>query len=102
MLMVLEPDPDWSDLARIYNGLKQTAAPVRDELACMLPASELLEVGIGLTDTCDHGQNASYKATRYRDGLLTALLISCPMRLKNLASLVIGQHPWSLTDRTIR
>jgi hypothetical protein len=33
MLMVLEPDPDWSGLARIYNGLKQTAAPVHDELA---------------------------------------------------------------------
>jgi integrase len=33
-----------------------------------------------------------HKSSRYRDGILIALLISCPMRLKNLASLVIGQH----------
>jgi hypothetical protein len=67
MLMILEPDPDWSGLARIYNGLQQTAAPLRDEPVCMVPASELLDLGIGRTDTCDHGQNATYKATRYRD-----------------------------------
>jgi integrase/recombinase XerD len=65
---------------------------VRDKLACMVPASELLDLGIGLMDTCDRGRNETYKATRYRDGLMIALLICCPMRLKNLASLVIGQH----------
>jgi integrase/recombinase XerD len=58
----------------------------------MVPASELLDLGIGLMDTCDRGRNETYKATRYRDGLMIALLICCPMRLKNLASLVIGQH----------
>jgi integrase/recombinase XerD len=31
-------------------------------------------------------------ATRYRDGLLIALLIACPMQIKNLANLVIGHH----------
>ena len=29
---------------------------------------------------------------RYRDGLIIALLIACPVRIKNLANLVIGQH----------
>jgi integrase/recombinase XerD len=43
-------------------------------------------------ETCDRGLTAIYKATRYRDGLIIALLISCPMRLKNLAALVVGQH----------
>src|SRR5918996_3151375 len=38
------------------------------------------------------GRNRPYVAIRYRDGLLIALLIACPMRLKNLANLVIGQH----------
>jgi hypothetical protein len=32
----------------------------------------------------------TYRVTRYRDGLLIALLISRPMRLKNLAGLVIA------------
>jgi integrase/recombinase XerD len=31
-------------------------------------------------------------ATRHRDGLIIALLIACPMRLKYLANLVIGEH----------
>jgi hypothetical protein len=31
-------------------------------------------------------------ATWYRDGLLIGLLIACPMRIKNLTNLVIGQH----------
>jgi hypothetical protein len=44
----------------------------------------------GLLDTSDHGQNEIYKVTRYRDGL-NALVNPCPMRLMNLAGLVIGQ-----------
>ena len=35
----------------------------------MVPASELLDLGIGLMDTCERSQNETYKATRYRDGL---------------------------------
>ena len=45
MLSVLEPERDWTALARVYNRLKQTAAPSRDKLACMVPASELLDLG---------------------------------------------------------
>jgi hypothetical protein len=66
MLIVLEPDQDWTVLGRVYNRLKQTAAPSRDKLACMVPAGEVLDLGIGLMDTCDRGQNETYKATRYR------------------------------------
>jgi integrase/recombinase XerD len=93
MLLVLEPDRDWTGLARVYNRLKQTAAPSRDKLSRMVPATELFHLGIGLMDTCDRGQNETYKATRYRGKLIIALLISCPMRLKNLAGLMVGQHP---------
>ena len=92
MLTALEPEQDWTALGRVYNHLKQTAAPVRDKLSTMVPASELLDLGIALMETCDRGLTAIYKATRYRDGLIIALLISCPMRLKNLAALVVGQH----------
>jgi hypothetical protein len=59
----------------------------------MVPASELLDLGIGLMDACERGATRVYRATHYRDGLIIALLISCPMRLKNLTGLVIGQHP---------
>jgi hypothetical protein len=38
------------------------------------------------------GRRPAYVAIRYRDGLIIALLIACPMRLKNLTNLLIGQH----------
>ena len=44
-------------------------------------------------DTCVEGADRpQHVRIRYRDGLLIALLIACPMRIKNLANLIIGQH----------
>ena len=43
-------------------------------------------------DSCEEAVRPEYVPIRYRDGLIIALLIACPMRLKNLAGLVIGQH----------
>jgi integrase len=93
MFSVLEPGRDWGPLARVYNHLRQTAAPSRDKLSCLVRASDLFELGLRLMDTCEDGPDRpAYVATRYRDGLLVALLIACPIRIKNLANLVIGQH----------
>jgi integrase len=80
-------------LARVYNHLRQTAAPSRDKLSRLVPATDLLELGLRLMDTCESGSDRpAYVAIRYRDGLMIALLIACPIRIKNLANLVIGQH----------
>jgi integrase/recombinase XerD len=93
MLSVLEPARDWGQLARVYNHLRQTAAPSRDKLSRLVPATDLLELGLRLMDTCESGSDRpAYVAIRYRDGLMIALLIACPIRIKNLANLVIGQH----------
>jgi integrase/recombinase XerD len=93
MLSVLEPERDWGPLARVYNHLKQTAAPSRDKLSRLVRASDLFELGISLMNTCESGADRPvYVGIRYRDGLIIALLIACPMRIKNLANLVIGQH----------
>jgi integrase/recombinase XerD len=93
MLSVLEPDRDWGPLARVYNRLRQTAAPSRDKLSRLVRASDLFTLGLRLMDTCEEGADRpQYVPLRYRDGLLIAFLIACPMRLKNLANLVIGQH----------
>ena len=44
-------------------------------------------------DTCEsRAVRPGYVATCYRDGLIIALLIAAPTRLRNLANLVIGQH----------
>ena len=82
MLTVLEPKHDWHWLARVYNHLKQTARPSRDKLAYMVPASDLFDLGIRLMTTHDEGARPHHRAIRYRDGLLIALLICCPMRIE--------------------
>jgi integrase/recombinase XerD len=59
----------------------------------MVPATDLLELGLRLMDTCEESADRpQYVPVRYRDGLIIALLIACPIRIKNLANLVIGQH----------
>jgi integrase len=92
MLTVLEPDRDWTLLAQAYGHLKRTGTPTRDKLARMVPAVELFELGIELMQTWDLPPQRLNKASRYRNGLLIATLICAPIRLKNLAGLVIGRH----------
>ena len=85
MFAVLAPEGDWSMLARVYRHLKQTAAPSRDKIARLVAAGDLFELGMRLMQTCEDGPGRrAYVATRYRDGLIIALLICCPIRLKNL------------------
>ena len=80
-------------LARVFNHLRQTAVPFAGQVSRLVRASDLFELGLRLMDTCQSGPDRpQYVPIRYRDGLIIALLIACPMRIKNLASLVIGQH----------
>ena len=82
MLRVLEPQRDWTVLARVYRHLKRTAKPSRDKLSKMVPATDLLALGIRLMDTwADVRSQQVYKATQFRDGLIISILICCPMRL---------------------
>jgi integrase/recombinase XerD len=92
MLTVLEPQRDWALLARVHRHLKRTAVPSRNKLARIVPAPQLFELGILLMETWDTRPQRAYQAARYRVGLMIALLIACPIRLKNLAQLMIGRH----------
>jgi integrase len=92
MLTVLEPERDWSLLAQAYRHLKRTGTPTRDKLARMVPAAALLDLGIELMETWNHPPQRLNKASRFRNGLLIGTLVCAPIRLKNLAGLVIGRH----------
>jgi hypothetical protein len=93
MLVVLEPERDWTFLSQVYRHLKRTAVPSRDKLSRMVPAADLFELGIRLMDTwANFRPQLVYKATQFRDGLLISILICCPVRLRNLTEIVIGRH----------
>jgi integrase/recombinase XerD len=93
MLSILAPERDWAFLRRAHRHLKRTALPARDKLAHMVPAADLFELGIRLMETADEaGPHEVSRAIRYRDGLLIALLICCPVRLKNLSAIEVGRQ----------
>lgn len=93
MLKAMEPTHDWTMLSSIHRSLKASAKPTRPKRARMVSAADLLALGMRLMDTCEQaGTNRTYRATRYRDGLIVAVLICCPVRLKNLAMIEIGRH----------
>ena len=92
MLDVLDPGQDRMALAALYRNLKRSARPSRDKSSRMAPARQLLELGLRLMETCGKGAYEAYVATRFRDGLTIAMLVSCPVRLKNLAMITTGRH----------
>lgn len=72
MVSVLEPERDWRPLGRVYNHLKQTAAPSRDKLSRLVPAIDLFELGLQLMDTCEEADRPEYVPIRYLDVLIIA------------------------------
>ena len=93
-LRVLAPDEDWSWLAQVYRNLRSTAQPSRDKTSRLKPIEELAALGERVMDEAEtaHDWSARRRAVQYRDGLIVALLAYRPVRIKNLASMQLGQH----------
>lgn len=93
-LSVMRPESDtaWIELAA--SRLHADAAPAKDLRRIVRPAVDLVDLGFGLmlstNDTDVKG--GSYSSLRFRDGLLIALLIHCPLRRRNLAALELERH----------
>jgi integrase/recombinase XerD len=89
------PEHDWSWLTGLKNRLHARVTPARDKTSKIRSSDDLFDLGIHLMDTAD-GHTCRYNPvaaeTRYRDGLMIALLAARPIRLANLANLEIGQH----------
>jgi integrase/recombinase XerD len=94
MLRVLAPHMDWVWLRRLHAHAKATAKPQRPRTAHAVPPEQLFELGLHLMNSSCPSRRASkdQHSTRYRDGLIIAVLISCPIRISNLEHIEIGQH----------
>jgi integrase/recombinase XerD len=92
MLDALDPGWDSVVLATAYRNLKRWAEPSRDKASRMVSAKQLYDLGLHLMETCGEGLHETYVATRFRDGLVIAMLICCPVRVKNLSMMIVGQH----------
>jgi len=99
MLAVLSPDTDWAWMRRLYQDLKAWAEPSRDKRAAVVPAKDLFDLGIHLMDTAAaEGRDPYFVATQYRDGLLIALLIARPVRMRNISTIELPQNLVRIND----
>ncbi len=89
------PERNWQWLRNVHNRLKARAKPARNKTPKLRAAQELFNLGIELMKTADEAScrySLDAPVAQYRDGLIVALLAARPIRLKNLASIAIGQH----------
>lgn len=104
-LRALEPGADVSWIIEAGHRLHNAARPKREVLSVLRPAGEVLRLGFSLLEAkaSDGEKGGSYRSIRFRDGLMIALLLLCPLRRKNFVALELGRHlekrggKWRLT-----
>lgn len=94
VLRALAPDRDWSWLRRATRRLLHRAEPSRNKRARVVPAVDLLKLGLGLMREAEAGSGLSRKdrLLLFRDGLMIATLISRPLRQSNFLGIEIGRQ----------
>jgi site-specific recombinase XerD len=99
-IRIMAPDRDWTWLKIAQRNLRSRAKPARDKLARMKSTEKLEDLGFSLmaeAETApywgdDAGMTLLQRALAFRDGLMIALLIRRLLRIKNFASLRIGEN----------
>lgn len=94
-MKALAPEEDWGWLRRLINRLRRCVKPVRNKRALVVSSYLILSFGLELMAEAEgFGAGSMFaRASRYRDGLMIALLAARPMmRRRNFASIEIGKH----------
>lgn len=91
---VMAPETDWLWLCDLWKRLDRRAKPLHDKNARLADPADLLACGIGAMEEAGNGRKGRLceRATRYRDGLMVALLAARPFRLANLTQMELGRH----------
>jgi integrase/recombinase XerD len=89
--VVMDPYRDWSWLNRMYSRVRTRHRPARLKRSRLVPSQELFELGTDLMARAEEENTACARAMTYRDGLIVALLAARPLRLRNLAGLVLDR-----------
>ena len=101
------PDRDWRWLQAVQRRLRRLSSPSRCKAPRLVPADQLLQLGLDLIDWAGEvldwppvvERNRTAAARDYRHGLIIALLASRPLRVKNLLGIEIGTHLRQSRDR---
>ena len=96
-LRAIAPGTDLDWLAQLQHRWARLAQP-RERRGKMVDARRLFALGVTLMTAAKAASDTRAAARDYRDGLLLALLVSRPLRRKNLAELEIGVHLLAVGD----
>jgi integrase len=89
----IAPDQDWRWLRRIVGTLERQVQASKNKHQRLRPAAAILEWALGYMDNLMFDPPPRHGTPRFRDGLMIALLITCPtMRLRNLTRIEIGRN----------
>ena len=97
-----KPKSNWVWLKAAWQNLRNDATPVRNKLPALKEADQLEALGLKLMCDAEAAPERNYhraegltglqRALMYRDGLMVALLIRRPFRIKNFYSLSVGTN----------
>ena len=86
------PDGDWDWLYKIVAKLHLRRRPSKDKLSRMRAPGEIVAWAYRQMNDLDVSVRDKGNALQYRNALFIAILVNCPMRLRNLTMIRIGKH----------
>lgn len=103
MAQAMAPGRNWRWLQAVQARLQRHAQPSRDKRPRMVPAQDLLQLGLDLIAKAEAAETnllakPAAAARDFRDGLMIALLAARPLRQHNFLSIEIGRHLCKLGD----
>jgi integrase/recombinase XerD len=89
MAAIMDPERDWSWIYRFASSMRARHKPARPKRHRLVHVERLLNLGLDLMATAENETTTLRRFKAYRDGLIIALLASRPLRLRNLAGLIL-------------
>jgi len=94
------PDEDWEWLYVLIAKLKLLRKPSREKRARMQSPTVIADWAFSRWDALHKEKHKDrQEALDYRNALMVALLVQCPIRLRNLVMIRIGKHLTKVEDR---
>ena len=88
----MAPDVGFTLIAAAARHLWKTARPQADKIGRIVPARDLYGLGFNLMESASDAATPLKCASRYRDGLMIAILAAAPVRIGNFVAIEIGRH----------
>jgi integrase/recombinase XerD len=89
--VVMDPRQDWSWIHRMAAPIRARHRSARPKRQRLVAAGDLFDLGAALMARAEQENTECARAMTYRDGLIIALLAARPLRLRNLAGLVLDR-----------